>query len=40
MKKENIMPTVVLSVICVAVALLLAVVNVVTKPIIDKAAND
>lgn len=40
MKKENIMPTVVLSVICVAVALLLAVVNMVTKPIIDKAAND
>ena len=40
MKKENIRPTVVLSVICVAVALLLAVVNVVTKPIIDKAAND
>lgn len=40
MKKENIMPTVVLSVICIAVALLLAVVNMVTKPIIDKAAND
>lgn len=40
MKKENIMPTIVLTVICVTVALLLAAVNMVTKPIIDKAAND
>jgi electron transport complex protein RnfG len=40
MKKENIMPTVILSVICVTVSLLLAVVNMVTKPIIEKAAND
>lgn len=40
MKKENIMPTVVLSLICVTVSLLLAVINMVTKPIIEKAAND
>ena len=37
MKKSNILPTVVLSAICVTVALLLAVVNSVTAPIIEAA---
>ncbi len=37
MKKQNIMPAVVLTSICIIVAVLLAVVNMITKPFIDRA---
>lgn len=39
MKKQNIMPTVVLCTICLAVALLLSFVNMITGPIIEAAQN-
>lgn len=40
MKKEQLMPSVVLGVICIVVAALLALVNVVTGPIIEKMNSD
>ncbi|MBR2965334.1 MAG: FMN-binding protein [Clostridia bacterium] len=40
MRKEKIMPSAVLGVICIAVAALLAVVNIFTGPVIDKMNND
>ena len=39
MKKENIMPVVVLTVICIVVAALLAVINTITAPILEKAES-
>ncbi len=39
LKKENLMPAIVLSVICIVVALLLSLVNLVTGPIIKDAQN-
>ncbi len=39
LKKENLMPAVVLSVICIVVALLLSLVNLITGPIIEEAQN-
>ena len=40
MKKSNLMPSVVLGTICIVVALILSVINLVTGPIIEKAQND
>ena len=40
LKKENLMPAIVLSSICIVVALLLSLVNLITGPIIEKAQNE